>query len=133
MDFKQKIRSLLSRGRKVEAVKLYKEQTGYGLKDAKDAVETLQDRANVPNPNQVDAKLESELLDLLQRGEKLKAVKLYRDQLGATLMESKLAVESIGARHGVMVEQTGCSGFLVVIMTALIGIAVLAGLVMLKQ
>lgn len=131
-DLEREVRSLLGQGRKIEAVKLYKEHTGCGLKDAKNAVEALQGRAGLPKPNQVDDKLESELLGLLQRGEKLKAVKLYRGQIGANLMESKLAVESIGARHGIMVEEGGCSGVLIVIVVALVGIAVLVGLVMLK-
>ncbi len=47
-------------------------------------------------------------------GEKLKAVKLYRDRTGANLMESKLAVESVAARHGITVETAGCSGVLIV-------------------
>lgn len=33
------VRDLARRGRKIEAIKLHREQTGAGLKDAKDAVE----------------------------------------------------------------------------------------------
>lgn len=33
------VRDLARRGRKIEAIKLHREQTGVGLKDAKDAVE----------------------------------------------------------------------------------------------
>ena len=37
----QKIRDLLLRRRKIEAVKLYREATGCGLKEAKEAVDVL--------------------------------------------------------------------------------------------
>jgi ribosomal protein L7/L12 len=136
-DLKQEVRSRFGQGRKIEAGKLFKEHTGCGLKDAKDAVEALQGGASLPEPERADAALDAELevevLNLLERGEKLKAVKLYRDQMGATLMESKLAVESVAARHGIMAEGGGCSGVLIAIIVALVGIAVLVGLVMLKQ
>ncbi|PZS28112.1 MAG: 50S ribosomal protein L12 [Pseudonocardiales bacterium] len=35
------ILDLLGRGRKIEAIKVYRERTGVGLKEAKDAVERL--------------------------------------------------------------------------------------------
>jgi ribosomal protein L7/L12 len=36
------VESLIRNGRKIEAIKLYREQTGLGLKDAKDAVDALE-------------------------------------------------------------------------------------------
>lgn len=35
------VRDLLAKGRKIEAIKLYRERTGAGLKEAKDAVESM--------------------------------------------------------------------------------------------
>jgi ribosomal protein L7/L12 len=50
--------------------------------------------ASLPEFKQADVvEMEAEVLSLLGRGEKLKAVKLYRDRTAANLMESKLAVE----------------------------------------
>jgi ribosomal protein L7/L12 len=37
----EKIVELMKAGRKIEAIKLYREQTGVGLKEAKDYVESL--------------------------------------------------------------------------------------------
>jgi hypothetical protein len=37
-----RIKSLLSRNRKVDAVKIYREEFGVGLKEAKDAVDTIE-------------------------------------------------------------------------------------------
>lgn len=36
------VRALLERNRKIEAIKLYREHTGLGLKEAKDAVEAIE-------------------------------------------------------------------------------------------
>jgi hypothetical protein len=45
LDFHQgidsRLRDLRDAGQKIEAIKLYREQTGVGLKDAKDYVESL--------------------------------------------------------------------------------------------
>ena len=38
------IADLIRRGKKIEAIKVYREQTGVGLKDAKDAVEDMERR-----------------------------------------------------------------------------------------
>jgi ribosomal protein L7/L12 len=36
------VRSLLARGKKIQAIKVYREGTGAGLKEAKDAVEAME-------------------------------------------------------------------------------------------
>jgi ribosomal protein L7/L12 len=41
----QTVLALLASGRKIEAIRVYREATGLGLKDAKDAVEALEARA----------------------------------------------------------------------------------------
>lgn len=40
-ELRQEIQQLVNQGKKIEAIKLYREQTGAGLKEAKDAVESL--------------------------------------------------------------------------------------------
>jgi ribosomal protein L7/L12 len=40
-DFEDQLASLLGQGQKIQAIKLYREATGAGLKDAKDAVEAI--------------------------------------------------------------------------------------------
>jgi hypothetical protein len=42
---------LLARGRKIEAIKVYRERTGKGLKEAKDAVEAFAVSRNIPIKN----------------------------------------------------------------------------------
>ena len=112
-ELEQEVRSLLDQGRKIEAVKLYKDQTGVGLADAKNAVEAMQ--ADAVPQSDIGGDLEAELLRLLGRGEKLAAVKLYKDQKGVALLEAKQAVESLAAKHGLETQRSGCLGVLAVV------------------
>ncbi len=97
------VRLLLAEGKKLQAVKRYKDATGVGLMEAKQAVETLQQGGNLPSPsvragqNIPDEAFAAELRALLQQGQKLQAVKRYKEQLGVGLMEAKKAVEALQA------------------------------------
>ena len=132
-ELEREVRSLLDQGKKIEAVKVYKDHMGCGLKDAKDAVESLQRGASLPSPSEPDADLDSQLLRLLGQGERIKAVKLYRDQTGATLYDSKQAVEALVERHGIAVEGGGCSSVVAILLVVLIAIAVVTALLLLQM
>lgn len=131
-ELEREVRSLLDQGKKIEAVKVYKDHFVCGLKDAKDAVEALQRGASLPSRSEPDTNLDSQVLRLLGQGEKIKAVKLYRDQTGATLYDSKQAVEALAERDGIAIEGGGCSGVLVISMVVLIAVAVVAALIILR-
>jgi Ribosomal protein L7/L12 C-terminal domain len=45
-DVPTAVRDALSRGEKIEAIRMYREATGAGLKEAKDAIEELQRRSH---------------------------------------------------------------------------------------
>lgn len=132
-DLEQQVRSLLDQGKKIEAVKVYKDRTGFGLKRSKDAVEALQRGCRSPQAAEADTDLEGDVLRLLGQGEKIKAVKLYKDRTDATLFDSKQAVDEIAVRNGVTVEGGGCSGVLFLSMVVLIAIAVVAVLMILRR
>ena len=117
-DLEQQVRALLSQGQKIEAVKLYKDQTGVGLAEAKQAVEAIQAGAGPPSPPEIGGDLEAELLRLLGRGDKLEAVKLYRERMGVALFEAKQAVESLAASHGLVPRRTGCLGMVLAVVLA---------------
>ncbi len=94
----------------------------------------MQQPTEPTEPAKPDAAFEAELLRLMGRGEKLKAVKLYRDQTGLSLMESKQAVETEAARHGIALPDPGCGGVLFVLVVAVVAIiALLAGVLMLRS
>ncbi len=129
----KEIKGLLAEGRKLDAVKLYKERTGLGLKDAKDAVEALEVNADPTPPTGIDSAFEAELLSLLGRGEKLAAVKRYRQQTGRPLLESKQAVEALATRHGLATAGTGTSsgGPLLLLLLAAAAIGIITTVVLL--
>jgi ribosomal protein L7/L12 len=49
-DLEQQVLELMAAGKKIAAIKLYREQSGSGLKDAKDAVEALAARHGIATP-----------------------------------------------------------------------------------
>jgi hypothetical protein len=71
---------------------------------------------------------DDEYLDLLRRGEKIEAIKLYRERTGAGLKEAKDAVEALGARHGIQPQPLDGPGCLMVI-AVLLAMAVVAAIV----
>src|SRR5690348_15974612 len=95
--FENEVRSLLSQGKKIAAVKLYKDQTGVSLRKAKEAVEALERSGDLPGgrPPAAAGSFEAELVSLLQRGQKIEAIKVYKERTGASLVEAKQAVEAL--------------------------------------
>ena len=123
-DLEQRVRSLLGQGQKLEAVKLYKDQTSASLREAKDAVEAIQ-RGEIPkNPPESDRDMEAELLRLLEGGKKLEAVKIYKQRTGVQLIEAKQAVEALATKHGIVPKGGGCVG----VVLAVLVLAVVVGM-----
>jgi ribosomal protein L7/L12 len=94
-------------GQKIEAIKLYRQTFNVGLKEAKDAVEKLAAGEPLvmtsvtvsPSSAQTDQATQmAEVVNLLHAGNKIEAIKLYRETLGVGLAEAKNTVEAIEAR-----------------------------------
>ena len=101
---------------KISAVKRYRELTGAGLAEAKLAVEQLQ-QAHFSGPGSAEssAELSSEVVALLGQGNKIDAIKLYRDRTGFGLKHAKAAVERIGRENGIeMPAGQGCFSILLI-------------------
>lgn len=102
------IRRALQAGRKIEAIKLVREQTGLGLKEAKDAVEAIEAALDPADPEPAvvlhtpqdrDGMLVlAEVRNLVAAGDKLGAIKRFREHFAVGLQEAKDAVEAI--EHG---------------------------------
>ncbi|MET7469424.1 50S ribosomal protein L7/L12 [Micromonospora sp. NPDC005686] len=91
---------LIHAGRKVEAVKLLREQTGLSLLEAKQAVDALSSGGTwspgAPAPGTVvDDAVRAEAARLLHRGKKIQAVKVVREHTHMSLAEAKRYVESL--------------------------------------
>ncbi|MBB6239612.1 ribosomal protein L7/L12 [Pedobacter sp. AK013] len=92
-EAKQKALLFLSRNQKVAAVKVVKDHSGCGLKEAKDYVDALEEGVNQPVNNLAD--LDAALLVILSQGNKLNAIKHYKDVTGLGLAESKDYIEKL--------------------------------------
>ena len=95
------IRELLAQDQKIAAVKLYREMTSVGLKEAKDAVEAIErgESAYSSPPIQanqeIDMVLEDQIRQLLAKRQKIQAVKIYREAHNCGLKDAKEAVDAI--------------------------------------
>jgi ribosomal protein L7/L12 len=96
------IQSALQRGSKIEAVKLYRDATGASLAESKDAVEAMPVDAIpiaglptiLPTTGMTPEKMNA-IVAAISRGQKIEAIKLYREATGLGLAESKDAVEAM--------------------------------------
>lgn len=100
------VEALVAAGRIIEAIKLLREETGLGLKEAKDAVDAYRNGRPLPRRTTTGTALppaadDDELRRLLERGELVAAIKWYREQTGAGLAEAKAAVDQLArsVRH----------------------------------
>jgi ribosomal protein L7/L12 len=94
----------IKRGNKIEAIKHLRGATGMGLKAAKDVVDAYQDGAgdldlatqlsrSTDLPQSAD--VQAELLQALQDGDKLRSIKLLREQTGLGLKAAKDIVDAM--------------------------------------
>ena len=111
--------ALVREGRKIEAIKLYRDLTGAGLKEAKDAVEALERGGSLPTRDASSGD-DPDVLELLRAGQKIRAIKLYRDKTGAGLAESKNAIETLARKNGIPAGQSGCSSAVLCLLTILL-------------
>jgi ribosomal protein L7/L12 len=89
---------LMLEGKKIEAIKAHMELTGSTLEDAKNAIERydpfLKRFAPQPSPPSFDSFGDwSEIDGLLEQGDKIGAIKLYRQKTGCDLKEAKDAID----------------------------------------
>ncbi|HEV3023299.1 MAG TPA: zinc-ribbon domain-containing protein [Pirellulales bacterium] len=116
-DLDEQISQLLQQGQKNEAIRLYRERTGAGLAEAKQAVEQMQVDVVF-----AESSLEQQLLNLLREGRKIAAIKAYRERTRCGLKEAKDTIEAVAARHGIEARGAGCAS-MVFLGLALAGLA----------
>lgn len=116
---REELLNLLQRGQKINAIKLFREDTGASLKDAKDAVDSMMAEYQgagqfspgyAPSSDQpmepanigiaapgIDEVMLAEVLVFLRKKQKINAIKVYRQYTGASLKDAKNAVEALEA------------------------------------
>jgi ribosomal protein L7/L12 len=97
------IRQLLIASKKIQAIKLYREETGANLQQAKRAVDHMeaqvrreQEEAHLAAPGTGERNME-EVWRLIMAGQKINAIKAYRQITGTGLKEAKAAVDHMTA------------------------------------
>jgi ribosomal protein L7/L12 len=97
------INAEIATGRKINAIKYYREFTGQGLKEAKEAVEAIE-RGQRPTfsgyQNQPVGDVMAQIEQELRAGRKINAVKLYREAYGVGLKEAKDVVDEVQRNLG---------------------------------
>jgi arabinogalactan endo-1,4-beta-galactosidase/ribosomal protein L7/L12 len=110
------LQALVVAGRKIEAIKRYRELTGVGLKEAKDTVEALMRGASLPTREQDSVGFEANIISLLEQGKKIAAIKLYRERTGVGLKEAKDFIEALAADRRIAApSRSGCLGVVLVV------------------
>ncbi len=122
--FEDQIRELLATGNKIAAIKRYREETGVGLAEAKAAVESLETGKSVTERVQLnDSDLTNQIVSLLGRGDKIEAIKLYRQRFEVDLRKAKEAVERIGEQNGIPASSgSGCLGVVLLVIILVTGL-----------
>ena len=125
-------------GRKIQAIKLFREFTNSGLKEAKDAVEAME-AGGLPadlapgtqgvfpaaeaNAAGVDATTRRQLAAMVQAGRKIEAIKIWREKTGDSLADAKTRVEQLAAQpqsfssleqRAAMQSKRGCMGVILI-------------------
>lgn len=103
----QQIVDLCKKGQIIVAIKLYKDSTNAGLKESKDYVDKLMDKYGLGETTKKDNvvkvpphSLDQQIVDLCKKGQKIAAIKLYKESTDASLLESKNYVDKLAAAHG---------------------------------
>jgi len=121
-----------------------RERLGVGLAEGKSIIDTLakgetrplRDAVAKVGPTKISGAqgvsgaptadpFEQELIDMISRGGKLKAIRRYREHHGTGLAEAKHAVESLMAEHGVVQATGGCGILPAVIVGLIIGLGIM--------
>ena len=95
-DLQHRVRELYAEGKKIEAIKLIREQTGLGLKEAKDLSEALASGRPLPvAPGHARPDLASRVRELKAAGRGEQAVFLVRGETGMGQAEAERFVEAV--------------------------------------
>ena len=96
----------IERGHLIEAVKLAREETGLGLKEAKELVEAYGRNDNPPSVSEASSPImPTEAVVALQKGKLIDAIKAFREKNGHGLKDSKEAVEQYLDEHPLTKQQ----------------------------
>lgn len=102
----------LQQGEKLRAVKAYRDENGCDLMYAKYVIDELELQMREERRRKTpDAQPGDEVMQLIRRGEKLMAVKVYKKQTGCDLILAKNFIDELYEQYGPKPEQPKTSSF----------------------
>lgn len=125
----EKVRQLARQGQTIQAIKEYREATSASLQTAREAVEGwMQGVEPQRSPAaSVDPGLTDNVRQLARQGHKIQAIKEYREATGASLKDSKEAIEAWMKSEGIA-GSTGAGCGTSVLLLLLLGVGLAVGL-----
>ena len=108
-QLRAEIQRCLQEGNKIEAIKAYRQATGQGLKESKEAVEAFEQSGDLPLPVVLDGEARlrqlsaafhqagelAAITELVQAGKKEAAVEAYRQAYGVSVEEAQQAIHKL--------------------------------------
>lgn len=86
---------MLGADKKIQAIKIYRERTGAGLRNAKGAVESMEHGEALTSGSVQWDDLAPHLTALKTEGKSIAAIKLLRERTGMSLLDAKNAVDRL--------------------------------------
>ncbi len=108
-DLKQDLTELLSKGDRIGAIRLLREQRGLGLAEAKAAVEAFESMGHLPPERPAPPALPDDVRELVAQGKVIEAIKLLRVKTGLGLAEAKALVDQARGPS----KKSGCGAALI--------------------
>ena len=94
----QNVRDAIERGNLVDAIKLLRQQTGLGLKEAKDLVDSQVGGNVAKAARSWSGTLPASAAAALEQGNKVDAIRLLREHTGLGLAEAKASIDAHSQR-----------------------------------
>jgi ribosomal protein L7/L12 len=93
-------------GKTIEAIRLLRESSGLGLKEAKDAIDHhLRGNPRTAHAPAKVATLPAVVADAMRKGNKVEAIRLLRESTGLGLKEAKSAVEEFSEQSALLPQE----------------------------
>lgn len=103
-DLRAEVMGMVAQGQKIAAIKRYRQRTGVGLREAMEALERLESdpdswqgerHGNITPPEPDVSASSDEIERLVLMGQKINAIKMYRQMTGLGLREAKEAIDQM--------------------------------------
>ncbi|GAA1285990.1 hypothetical protein Psi02_56270 [Planotetraspora silvatica] len=94
-DLQNRVRALIAEGRKTQAIKVVREETGIGPREGKNVVDAIAAGQPIPGVTPTPSDLASRVRELKAAGRTQQAVLLVRDETGMGQVEAEAFINAL--------------------------------------